>query len=118
MGEAGRHALRVTFDRPIKLAFHGAMVSSDAGLFPYRDLDEAAGLTQSAATELFDFGTGSNIRHSITALLRQSIYSRLAGYEDINDGERLSVDPVMRHIVGGLHCRRAWKRSGRRSQDR
>ena len=35
------------------------------------------------------------------ALLRQSIYSRLAGYEDVNDAERLSIDPVMRYIVGG-----------------
>ena len=69
--------------------------------FPYRDLDEAAGLTESAAMDLFDFRTGSNICHSMTALLRQSIYSRLAGYEDVNDAERLSVDPVMRHIVGG-----------------
>jgi len=101
MGEAGKDALRVGFDRAIKLEFHGAKVSSDAGLFPYRDLDEAAGLTESAAAKLFDFRTGNNIRHSMTALLRQSVYSRLAGYEDVNDAERLSVDPVMRHIVGG-----------------
>ena len=101
MGEAGKDALRVGFDRAIKLAFHGARVSSDAGLFPYRDLDEAARLTELAAPELADFRTGNNIQHSMTALLRQSIYSRLAGYEDVNDAERLSVDPVMRHVVGG-----------------
>ena len=101
MGEARKDALRVGFDRAVKLEFHGAKVSSDAGLFPYRDLDDAARLTESGAIELFDFRTGSNISHSMTALLRQSIYSRLAGYEDVNDAERLSVDPVMRHIVGG-----------------
>ncbi|MDP7348714.1 MAG: IS1380 family transposase, partial [Phycisphaeraceae bacterium] len=101
MGEAGKDALRVGFDRAIKLEFHGARVSSDAGLFPYRDLDDAARLTESAAADLFDFRTGSNISHGMTALLRQSIYSRLAGYEDVNDAERLSVDPVMRHVVGG-----------------
>jgi hypothetical protein len=101
MGEAGKDALRVGFDRAIKLAFHGARLSSDAGLFAYRDLDEAAGLTESAAADLFDFRTGSNICHSMTALLRQSVYSRLAGYEDVNDADRLSVDPVMRHVVGG-----------------
>ena len=101
MGEARKDALRVGFDRTIKLEFHGATVSSDTGLFPYRDLDGAAGLTESAAMELFDFRTGGNIQHSMTALLRQSIYSRLAGYEDVNDAERLSVDPVMRHVVGG-----------------
>jgi len=101
MGEAGKDALRVGFDRTIKLAFHGARVSSDAGLFPYRDLDEAAHLTGSGAAELFDLRTGGNIQHSMTALLRQSIYSRLAGYEDVNDAQRLRVDPVMRHVVGG-----------------
>ena len=73
MGEACKDALRVGFDRTIKLEFHGARVSSDAGLFPYRDLDEAAGLTESGATDLFDFRTGTNIQHGMTALLRQSI---------------------------------------------
>ena len=106
MGEAGKDALRVGFDRAIKLEFHGARVSSDAGLFPYRDLDEAAKLTESAAADLFDFRTGSNISHSMTALVRQSVYSRLAGYEDVNDADRLSVDPVMRHVVGGRAAER------------
>ena len=101
MGEARKDALRVGFDRAIKLEFHGARVSSDAGLFPYRDLDDAAQLTELGAARLFDFRTGSNISHSMTALLRQSVYSRLAGYEDVNDAKRLSVDPVMRHVVGG-----------------
>ena len=106
MGEARKDALRVGFDRAVKLEFHGAKVSSDAGLFPYRDLDEAARLTESVAADLFDFRTGSNISHSMTALLRQSIYSRLAGYEDVNDAQRLSVDPVMRHVVGGRAAQR------------
>src|SRR5262249_41783957 len=34
-------------------------------------------------------------------LLRQSIYSRLAGYEDVNDAERLCLDPALRTVVGG-----------------
>ena len=86
MGEARRDALRVGFDRAIKLEFHGAKVSSDAGLFPYRDLDEAAQLTDSGPAELFDFRTGTNVHHGTTALLRQSVYSRLAGYQDVNPG--------------------------------
>ena len=73
MGETCQEALRVSFDRVIKLEFHGATVSSDAGLFPFRDLDEAAQLTEFGAAGLFDFRTGSNIRHAMTALLRQSI---------------------------------------------
>ena len=101
MGEAGRDALRLGFDRTLKPDFHGARVSTICGLFPHRELDDAAGLTESAAMELLDFRTGTNIQHGMAALLRQSIYSRLAGYEDVNDAERLSVDPVMRHVVGG-----------------
>jgi hypothetical protein len=42
----------------------------------------------------------------MVALMRQSIFSRLAGYEDTNDAERLSVDPTMRHVVGGRPCHR------------
>jgi hypothetical protein len=42
---------------------------------------------------------GRNTRYVLTGLLRQSVYSRLAGYEDVNDAERLAVDPAMRAIV-------------------
>jgi len=84
MGEAGRDGLRVGFDRTVNLEFHGVTVSSDADLIPYRDLDGAVQLTESAAAELLDVRTGRNIQHGMAALLRQSIYSRLAGYEDVD----------------------------------
>ena len=45
-------------------------------------------------------GLDSRIQHAMPTLLRQSIYSRLAGYEAVNDAERLSVDPVLRAITG------------------
>ena len=93
--------LRVDFDRQIKLEFHGSTVTSDAGLLAYRELDDALGLTSTAATVLHDTRTGQNTQHRLLALVRQSIYSRLAGYEDVNDAERLCLDPAMRTIVGG-----------------
>ena len=66
LGEAGRDALRVVFDRTVKLEFHGATLSSDAGLLPYRDLDDAEQLTESATSELLRFRTGRNIQHGMT----------------------------------------------------
>jgi hypothetical protein len=68
----------------LKLEFHGTTVTSDAGLLAYRELDEALGLTAMTAAEFYDNRKGKNIQHNITALLRRSIYSRLAGYEDTN----------------------------------
>ena len=99
-GEAKEPPLRVAFDRRIKLEFHGARITSDGGLLAYRELDDALGLTAMAASALGEGRRGKNIRHRLLGLLRQAVYGRLAGYEDVNDAERLAHDPAMRAIVG------------------
>ena len=45
MGESKKDALRVNFDRKLKLEFHGMKVTSDAGLIAYREIDDVFGLT-------------------------------------------------------------------------
>jgi hypothetical protein len=100
-GEADGTGLRVAFDRRLKLEFHGASVTSDAGLLAFRELDDALGLTALAGEILRDPRTGRNGRHSLIAQLRQSVFGRLAGYEDVNEADRLGRDPAMRWIVGG-----------------
>ena len=68
---------------------------------PSEELDDALDLTPIASDYLQESRTGRNIRHHLVPLLRQSIYSRLAGYDDTNDAERLSQDPAMRVVVAG-----------------
>lgn len=108
-GEAESSALRLDFDRRLTLQFRGSVVTSDAGLLAYRELDDALGLTALAGEILADARTGKNGRHALVGLLRQSVFGRLAGYEDVNDAERLRHDPAMRWIVGGkaVHSRAA-----------
>ena len=100
-GESNDGALRLDFDRRLMLQFHGSVVTSDAGLLAYRELDDALGLTAMAGDRLSDARTGKNGRHALIGMLRQSVFGRLAGYEDVNDAERLRHDPAMRWIVGG-----------------
>ncbi|QDT91549.1 Transposase DDE domain protein [Gimesia algae] len=101
MGDSQNQDLRVSFDSRLKLKFCGSQVTTDAGLLAYRELDEALGLTEMGGDVLSDSRQGRNKQHQLVPLLRQSIYSRLAGYEDVNDAERLCVDPALCHVVGG-----------------
>src|SRR5215203_2115693 len=57
--------------------------------------------TKGGGPVLADTRTGQNSRHTLIAQLRQSVFGRLAGYEDVNDADRLGRDPAMRWIVGG-----------------
>ena len=101
MGEAHKSPLRVDFDGSLRLEFHGSNVTSDAGLLAHRELGDALELTVLAGEMLVDWRTGRNTQHTLPGLCRQSVFGRLAGYEDTNDADRLSVDPSMRYIVGG-----------------
>jgi hypothetical protein len=93
--------LRLDFDRRLKLEFHGSQITSDAGLLAFRELDGVLGLSQMAGSVLTDTRAGRNSRHGLVAQFRQSVFGRLAGYEDVNDADRLGCDPAMRFIVGG-----------------
>jgi hypothetical protein len=64
-------------------------------------------LSVMAGEMLADARTGKNGRHALVGLLRQSVFGRLAGYEDVNDAERLRHDPAMRWIVGGKAAQRS-----------
>ena len=74
-------------------------MTSDAGLLLPRELDERLGLSALIERHLSDPRTGYNRQFPLPDLFRQSIYSRLAGYEDTNDAERLAEDPTFRMLA-------------------
>ena len=84
-GESESGSIRLDFDRRLMVQFRGSVVTSDAGLLAYRELDDALGLTAMASETLADARTGKNGRHALAGLFRQSVFGRLAGYEDVND---------------------------------
>ena len=100
MGDGEKASLKLKFDPKLRLELHGATITSDAGLLAARELDEALGLTEIARDHLKESRIGRNVQHQLVPLLRQAVYSRLAGYEDTNDAERLAQDPAMRVIAG------------------
>ena len=101
MGELKDGVLRLDFDRRLKLEFHGSKATSDAGLLPYRELDDAVGLTEIAGDALTDTRRGKCGRHGLVGPFRQSVFGRLGRYDDVNDADRLSLDLVIRWIIGG-----------------
>jgi len=104
--------IRLLFDRRLRLEFRGAKITTDAGLLAVRELDEMMGLTDMAADLMVEGRTGKNIQHQVSGLLRQSVYARLAGYEDTNDHEGLSRDPAMRAVIGKRALERTAASSG------
>jgi len=94
-GKSESGAIRLDFDRRLMVQFRGSVVTSDGGLLAYRELDDALELSAVAGETLADARTGKNGRHALAGLFRQSVFGRLAGYEDVNDAERLRHDPAM-----------------------
>src|SRR3974377_2471472 len=98
MGEKQNEPFQLSFNASLKVDFQGSRVTSDGGLILVRELDERLGLGDLIAEHLSDSRRGKNTQLPLADLFRQSVYSRLAGYEDVNDAERLSQDPAFRLI--------------------
>ncbi len=97
MGEKQNRPFQLSFNSSLKVAFQGSRITSDSGLILVREMDERLGLSELIREHLTDH-RGLNSRLPLADLFRQSVYSRLAGYEDVNDAERLSQDPTFRLI--------------------
>ena len=98
MGEKQNQPFQLSFNASLRVDFQGSRVTSDGGLILVRELDERLGFGELIAQHLSDSRRGKNTQLPLADLLRQSVYSRIAGYEDVNDAQRLSQDPTFRLI--------------------
>ena len=97
MGEKQNGPSQLSFNASLKVDFQGSRVTSDGGLILVRELDERLGFRGLIEQHLTD-SRGKNTQLPLAGLLGQLVYSRLAGYEDVNDAQRLSQDPTLRLI--------------------
>src|SRR2546429_9565651 len=104
-GESNDGALRLDFDRRLMLQFRGSIVTSDAGLLAYRELDDALGLSAMAGEMLADARTGRNGGHALVGMLRQAGFGRVAGFESVNGAQRLRLDPARQWMLVGQAAR-------------
>jgi hypothetical protein len=105
LGDTQEGIFRLSFNSELRVAFQGARVTSDGGLLLVRELNERLGFGGLIEQHLAD-ARGKNTQLPLTDLVRQSAYSRLAGYENLNDAEWLSQDPAFR-LIGS---RKIWER--------
>src|ERR1035441_9832950 len=97
VGEKEKRPFQLSFNSSLKVDFQGSGVTSDGGLVLVRELDERLGFGELIERHLAD-ARGKNNQLPLVDLLADAVYSRLAGYEDVNDAERLSQDPTFRLI--------------------
>jgi hypothetical protein len=106
VGEKQNQPFQLSFDASLKVDFQASRVTSDGALILVRELDERLGLEKLIEEHFSDSRQGLNKQFTMTDLLRQSVYSRLAGCEDLNDAERVAADPTCRLISS----QRIWDR--------
>ena len=108
MGEKENKPFQLSFNGFLRVEFQGSRVTSDGGLLLVRELDERLGLGKLIDEHLTDSRQGLNKKFPLADLVRQSVYSRLASYEDLNDAVRVSADPTFRLLASQQN----WDRGG------
>jgi hypothetical protein len=82
--------------KPIVIEPTAGQLTTDAGLLPFRQLDEQLGLTRRFADALTDVRAAVQVDHTFLEMVRMRVYGILADYPDQNDHDRLRSDPLFK----------------------
>jgi hypothetical protein len=83
-------------NKKIEADFNGGEVSSDAGLFFLREVENRIGLIRKMTDSLRDRRHPGYVKHQLLELFKQRVFQISCGYEDGNDSNELREDPVMK----------------------
>jgi hypothetical protein len=86
--------------REVVGAFNGGTISSDAGGLLLREVEERTGIIRQFAACFVDHRDPELVEHTVQELVAQRIYGLALGYEDLNDHDRLRLDPLLATLVG------------------
>lgn len=86
--------------RRVVADFSGGYLSSDGGALLLREMDRAQRLCEQLAGCFSDHRDQCFVEHDLAVMLRQRILGIALGYEDINDHERLRLDPLLAAVCG------------------
>ena len=87
-------------EKPVVVESAAGALTSDAGLLPFRELDDRLGHTEQFAAALDDPRHQPFVDHSFSEMVRSRIFGILADYPDQNDHDVLRTDPVFQLIAG------------------
>jgi hypothetical protein len=88
------------FQPKLVVDFTGGTLTTDAGLLLVREFDEQLGLSADVVSRVTDARDARYVTHDVATLLRQRLYQIAAGYEDVNDADRLRHDPAFQVVAG------------------
>jgi hypothetical protein len=86
--------------RVVVADFDGGMISSDGGGLLLREAAQRTGLIDRLAEQFVDYRDPDAVEHSVRDLVAQRVFGLALGYEDLNDHDRLRLDPLLAVLVG------------------
>ena len=86
------------FSKKVEIQFTEEDTSSDSGLLFLKQIVDNLGVVKLATKCIKDKRDPDRIQHDMEEMISQRLYQVCAGYEDVNDSDKLKSDPILKLI--------------------